>query len=172
MIPDSWRLGLRQSISMSKGFGTGTKRAEKMRKGWCGVTIEELRILSKEKSQDYKNGWNDAVKMCNKEGTMCPELKKYIFESDSEDYKAGFARAYAVLENFIKQTIDENQRLREIQDKHEGEKAYVRKRKEELDILVEKEKTIAEIARMLVDKNLIDHEYYRQKNHWDEEDYY
>lgn len=133
------------------------------------MTPEELRILSKGKSQEYKDGWNDAVRMCNKKGAWCPSFEGLVFDENSDDYKAGYFKAYESLEGFIKQTMEENQRLREKQSKHEGEMEYIREKEEELEELVKKEDMIDEIARMLVDAGVIDDEYYRKKTYWGED---
>lgn len=110
------------------------------------MTLEDIRILSKGKNQDYKDGWNDATRMCNMSGLWCPSLEGLVFDENSDDYRAGYFKAYEALEGFIGQTMNENQRLREIQQKHEDEKEYIRKKEKELDVLVKKADMIDKIA--------------------------
>lgn len=133
------------------------------------MTIEEIKILTKGKNQDYKDGWNDAVKMCNKEHALPPVLQKLIFGRKGDDYKAGFADAYAELEASLLPILKENQRLREIQKEVEEDKAYVDEKHRELDSLIEKEDFLDKIAKMFVDEGLIDDEYYRKKVYWEEQ---
>ena len=134
-----------------------------------GMTLEEIRILSKGKNQDYKDGWNDATRMCNRSRMWCPSFEGLVFDEKSDDYRAGYFKAYEALEGFIKSTMDENQRLREIQEKHEEEKAYLREKEAQLDVLVKKSDMIDRIAKMLYDANFIPPEWF--EDYFDDEEY-